>query len=167
VPVPNSNSFQIENYTVSAVRGPGPSYRIIILTGVELMHGIRHGAEIYFYRPQDVRGLGDVSNVDQPNFNGQFAIAFFPLTDYWEIYDILRSERPVFFRYTYEPRDRDRTRPGFRDLITVWVNTGPEPPGQGPADLVERVPAAQQAEAAAQQAEPLGPKRETEDPERK
>jgi hypothetical protein len=129
--------FQIEDYRVNAWRGQGSSVRLIQITSVALAHGIRHRAAIYFVDSPPAT-LGFVSNVDQPNFNGYYAVANWHKSDFAEIYDVLRSELPVSFLFFYTPPGYDPNDPN-RDLTFTWFYTGDEPVGEGPAEPVSVV----------------------------
>jgi hypothetical protein len=112
---------------------PGPSYRLLVLTSVAWDHNnIRHRAAIYFY-DNPPAALGYVTNVDQPNFNGHYVNANFHKSDFWEMYDILRSEQPVYLDYFYRPSWYAPEHPR-RKLTIVWLITGAEPIGEGPAE---------------------------------
>ena len=136
-------SFEIETYTVLVGRDTAPSsgggFRIVTLTSVAAFHGIRHHAKLVFSGDPAPDNLGAVTNVDQPNFNGQSVWAGLHVSEYADIYDVLRSEKPVRLIYYYAPAVFDPQTPRRR-LVRVRIGTGEEPPGEGPEDLSPGVP---------------------------
>jgi hypothetical protein len=127
--------FEIEAYTVAVTqRGVNPAERRVTLTSVALDHGIRNRASLYFTEQPVSSRLGWVSNVDQPNFNGLAFFAYLRKSDYADIYDVLRNERPVRFYYYYDPPGFNPAAPMI-DLTVLWIHTGPEPLGEGPVDV--------------------------------
>lgn len=128
-------SFEIDTYTISAVQSGSTAsigaYRVLTLTSTALAHGIRERATVYFLDSPS-SGLGVVTNVDQPNFNGRTAYAYCRRTEFAEWYDLLRNERPMRFTCYYEGPDFDPSKPG-RSIVAFQLYTGqPEPPGEGP-----------------------------------
>jgi hypothetical protein len=125
--------FEIEQYTVLATQqGTSPSWRSLALESKPLAHNIRHHAVLYFFEAT-LTTLGSVTNVDQANFNGHTIYAFLRKSDFAEIYDVLRSEKPVRLYYHY-PTGFDPQRP-TRPLEAIQIGTGAEPPGEGPEDV--------------------------------
>jgi hypothetical protein len=112
------------------------SWRFLGLTSPALAHGIRTFAGVYFFESQ-VTTSGVITNVDQPNFNGQRAYASCRLFDFAQWYDILRNERPLRCVYAYDGPEFDPSQP-TRSLYWIQLTTAePEPPGEGP-EAVER-----------------------------
>jgi len=131
--------FTIDTYNVLFRREVAPSAggsrRSVIITSVESYPGApRHHAQLFFGDDPAADTLGSVSNVDQTNSTGHFVFARLPLSDYADIYDVLRSEEPVRFFYEYTPAGFDPQRPS-RSLVRVFVGTGEEPLGEGPQDF--------------------------------
>jgi hypothetical protein len=129
--------FDIKEYTVLCSQTSAPSvvnsYRALTLTSVALFHNIRNRATLYFFEPPP-ENLGLVTNVDQPNLNGHQIYAFLRKSDYAEVYDVLRSEKPVRLTYFYSPSEFNAQQ-STRTLLSVQVGTGDEPPGEGPEDV--------------------------------
>jgi hypothetical protein len=130
-------SFDIDTYTVVVDQQAAPSaagaVRFLTLTSVAEFHDIRHHAQLAFVGGTAPARIGSVTNVDQPNFNGHFVTATLRMSDFADIYDVLRSEKPVRLSYHYAPVGFDPQRP-VRDLFRVLVGTGAEPVGEGPAE---------------------------------
>ena len=131
------NTFEVESYTVLTSLSPnGSSFRTIGLTSTALFHGIRNRAAVYFFDTQPTgNAIGVVTNVDQPNYNGHSVYAYCWKPDYDDFYDIVRSEKPLKFRYWYDGQSPDPAQPR-RNLSFIQLFTGlPEPPGEGPEDV--------------------------------
>ena len=82
--------------------------------------------------------LGWVTNVDQPNFRGYFLSTEWYKSDFAQFYDVLRSERPIYFAFAYTPSMYDPNDP-TRDLTINWFYIDPEPLGEGPAEMLPGV----------------------------
>lgn len=145
-----TRTFDVETYTVSTVQSGTTSsgaWRTLTLTSTALAHNIRNRATVFFFDNGSTT-LGVVTNVDQPNFNGQSAYAYCRKADFADWYDLLRNEKPLKFTYSYAGPDFDPNQ-SARDLQWVQMYTGEqEPPGEGPeevqsllfpAELLERV----------------------------
>ena len=120
--------FEIKDYAVHTARTQGPSGPQPILwiqtTSGLLPNNIRHQANIFF-RDSPPTNLGWVTNVDQPNFRGYYVSTEWHKSDFAQFYDVLRSERPIYFAFAYTPSGYDPTDP-TRDLTISWFYTGPE-----------------------------------------
>lgn len=129
-------TFEVESYTVLANQsgtGADGAWRAIELTSTSMRHGIRNHAIVFFFEQPGFFGL--VRNVDQLNYNGHLVDARCRKADFRDFYELLRSEKPINFGYTYDEAEADPGRPGTRNLLHVRLFTGLEPPGEGPADL--------------------------------
>jgi hypothetical protein len=130
-----SDSFELETYSVLTSHGGGGlTYRALGLVSKPLAHGIRPMATLYYMESPPAHA-GWVHNVDQPNFNGQAVYAYSRLTNFADVYDIVRSEKPISVSYFYAGPDFDPSQP-VRSLSFIQVYTGlAEPPGEGPKDM--------------------------------
>lgn len=131
-------TFDIETYfAFTTQRGTGSvgAWRALRVTSPVLTHGIQHRATLYFFA-SEAQSPGLVMNVDQPNYQGQTVYAFCRKPDFREWYDILRNEAPLKLSYAYSGSDFDPSDP-TRDLFWVEMFTGsPEPPGEGPEEVL-------------------------------
>lgn len=133
--------FEIKDYAVNTARtqgpsGPQPVLWVRISSGL-LAGDIRHQANLNF-RESPPTNLGWVTNVDQPNFRGYFLSTEWSKSDFAQFYDVLRSERPLYFSFAYTPSGYNPADP-TRDLTISWLYTGPEPLGEGPAEMLPGV----------------------------
>lgn len=132
-----STTFDVESYTVLTTQmgiTSSGAWRNLYLTSTALAHGIRTRASVYFFENQPGT-LGVVTNVDQPNYNGQTAYAYCRKGDFADWYDLLRNEQPLKCTYGYAGPDFDPSQPA-RNLYSIQLYTGSqEPPGEGPEDL--------------------------------
>ena len=129
--------FEIETYEIQSTAGSDRHRRYLKLVSPDLAHGIRNRAHIYFIssRPGFDSGnaIGVAGNVGGLNFNGITFSVWFGGGTFDEVYEILRSEKPVSFRYSL------RDIQSAPEATAKWVSsaglvTGPELPGEGPAD---------------------------------
>jgi hypothetical protein len=134
-------TFDVESYTVLATQSGNTTsgaWRHIGLRSPDLSHGIRHRASIFFFESGSGT-LGVVTNVDQPNFDGLTAYAYFRKPDFAEWYDILRNERPLKCTFAYAGPENDPNQPR-RELSWIQLYTGQqEPPGEGPEDVQSKL----------------------------
>jgi hypothetical protein len=133
-----AGTIPIETYTVRVARNTAtPSARITI-TGPVLAHGIQNTATLYFF-PSYAELNGWAINVGGLNFDGIDVLAQIPFADFDRMYDLLRNEAPVQLYYSYGSSS-STTKP----LSFLALETGDEPPGEGPedADAVESTIAA-------------------------
>ncbi|MDT0630585.1 hypothetical protein RQM47_13710 [Rubrivirga sp. S365] len=129
--------FDIETYEVHSTAFPKWHRRYLMLVSPDLSHGIRHRVHMHFSSSpmtfNNGRMIGVAGNVGGLNFDGVNFAVYFRDSAFDEIYEILRSENPVSFKYF------------LRDIATApeatakWVSsagivTGPERLGEGPAD---------------------------------
>ena len=121
-------TIPIETYTVRVARNTSSEFARITLSGPVLTHGIQNTATLYFSANYDQLN-GFVANVGGLNFNGIHVIAQIPFQDFAQMYDLLRNEAPVQLYYTYGT-SATTTKP----LNLVSLETGNEPPGEGPED---------------------------------
>jgi hypothetical protein len=128
-------TFEVESYTVlTSHSANGASFRTIALTSTAIAHGIRNFARTYFL-DNKLAVVGIATNVDQPNLLGHSVYAYCWKPDYDDFYDLLRSEKPIKFRYAFDGGAYDPSTP-TRSLHFVQLFTGmPEPPGEGPEDF--------------------------------
>lgn len=127
--------FQIEDYTVSMKisrsKSPGEKpatthfERVLELRGKKQAHGIRTKVLLAF--------SSSFSAFNEPvvgNWSGKFddaIVGFMHLSEFQYYYDVLRSEKPVFFRYQFKE--------GASGHITsIGITTSTEPLGEGLAD---------------------------------
>jgi hypothetical protein len=121
--------FEIETYRVNTRRAT-PSRRRIELVSVQEFHGIRNRATLWFRDDSDLPGsLGTVFNYQALNFNGVTVVAYFPMSDYRDIYESLQTEKPVFLNYGVATGNTTT-----RTLTHIEIGTHPEPLGEGPTD---------------------------------
>lgn len=129
-------TFDIETYfALTTQRGNSSvgAWRGLRVTSPVLSHGIQHRATLYFFS-SEASTLGLVTNVDQGG--GQIVYAFCRKPDYRDWYDILRNEAPLKLSYAYSGSDFDPSDP-TRDLFWIEMFTGlPEPPGEGPEEVL-------------------------------
>lgn len=133
-----AGTIPIEKYTVRVARSTAsPSARITI-SGPVLAHGIQNTATLYFF-PSYTALNGWATNVGGLNYDGIDVLAQIPFADFDRMYDLLRNEAPVQLYYSYGTSG-STTKP----LTVVALETGNEPPGEGPedADAVEQTIAA-------------------------
>ena len=121
-------TIPIETYTVRVARNTSVPFARITLTGPVLSHGIQNKATLYFF-PTYTSFNGWASNVGGLNFDGIRVLATIPYADFAQMYDLLRNEAPVQLSYTYGS-STTTTKP----LSLVSLETGNEPPGEGPED---------------------------------
>jgi hypothetical protein len=130
-------TFDVESYTVSAheqMQSTTGSYRTLALVSTALAHGIRTRATIFFFDTASATS-GVVTNVDQPNFEGQRAYAYCRKPDFPGWYDLLRNEQPLKCTYAYDGAAFDANTPS-RSLYWIQLYTGvAEPPGEGPEEV--------------------------------
>jgi hypothetical protein len=129
-------TFEVESYTVltnQSGTGADGAWRVIQLTSTSSFHGIRNHAIVWFFESPGFFGI--VRNVGQLNYNGHTVDARCRMTDFRDFYELLRSERPINFGYSYQEAEVDPAIPGTRNLVNVYLATGLEPPGEGPAEL--------------------------------
>ncbi len=133
--------FQIESYTVSASLGRSGvgttlSERVLRFTSVSYAHCIRNHAVAWFLSNPGAGFLGQVYNVDQPNFSGHTIYGFASLPEFAEWYDIVRSEKPLTYIYGYDGEGTFDSAHPTRQLNYFQITTGSaEPIGEGPADV--------------------------------
>jgi hypothetical protein len=121
-------SFPIETYTVRVARNTLVPFARLTITGPVLTHGIQHRATLYFF-PTYTELNGWASNVGGLNFEGVHVIAQIPFDDFDRVYDEIRNETPLHLYYTYGSSSTT-TKP----LNLVAIDSGTEPPGEGPED---------------------------------
>lgn len=130
-------NFDVETYTVLTTQSgatPSGAWRLLTLTSTALAHGIRTRASVFFFE-SGPSTLGVVSNVDQPNFNGQNIAAYCRKADFADWYDLLRNEQPLKLTYAYAGAEFDPNQPN-RELWWLQLHTGQqEPPGEGPEEM--------------------------------
>jgi hypothetical protein len=118
----------VESYTVRVARNTSTQFARIEIAGPVLAHGIQSSATLYFF-PTYPELAGWALNVGGLNFDGIHVIGQVPFADFDRWYDLLRNESPVQLYYTYGASD-STTKP----LQLVALETGNEPPGEGPQD---------------------------------
>lgn len=121
-------TIPIETYTVRVARNTSVEFARITIAGPVLAHGIQNTATLYYF-PGYTELNGWATNVGGLNFDGIHVIAQIPFTDFAQMYDLLRNEAPVQLYYTYGA-STTTTKP----LNLVSLETGNEPPGEGPED---------------------------------
>ncbi|MCL3862350.1 hypothetical protein [Actinotalea sp. K2] len=123
-----SGTIPIVSYTVRVARNTSTQFARITILGPVLSHGIQNRATLYFF-PSYGQLNGWALNVGGLNFDGIHVLGQVPFADFDRMYDLLRNEAPVQLYYTYGTSS-STTKP----LNLVAVETGNEPPGEGPAD---------------------------------
>jgi hypothetical protein len=83
---------------------------------------------LYFF-PTYGNLSGHAFNVGGLNFDGIHVLAQIPFDDFDRMYDELRNEAPLHLYYTYGTSS-NTTKP----LNLVAIDSGDEPPGEGPED---------------------------------
>jgi len=121
-------TIPIETYTVRVARNTVTEFARITISGPVLAHGIQNKATLYFSATYN-QLAGFAANVGGLNFDGIHVIAQIPFQDFAQMYDLLRNEAPVQLYYTYGT-STTTTKP----LNLVSLETGNEPPGEGPED---------------------------------
>jgi len=121
-------TMPIETYTVRVARNTSTQFARITLAGPVLSHGIQSSATLYFFPTYSELHAWAV-NVGGLNFDGITVIAQIPFGDFPKMYDLLRNEAPVQLYYTYGSSGTT-TKP----VNLVSIETGNEPPGEGPED---------------------------------
>lgn len=129
-------SFEIESYSVTVSDSRAPSIdqsrrRVIDLTGRVLAHGIQTRATLYFltFTPSSDY-IGGVFTSDYYRYT---LLGWLPIGEYDEFYDVLRSEKPVYCRYSTQTDDpfNPLTAPAGSGVRSIALNTGAEPVGEG------------------------------------
>jgi hypothetical protein len=121
-------SIPIESYTVRVARNRSVPFARITIAGPVLSHGIQNRATLYFF-PTYTDLNGWALNVGGLNFNGVHVIAQIPFSDFDRMYDEIRNEAPLQLYYTYGSSSTT-TKP----VNLVAIDSGDEPPGEGPED---------------------------------
>ncbi len=121
-------TMPIESYTVHVARNTSTQFTRLTLAGPVLAHGIQNRATLYFF-PSYAELSGWALNVGGLNFDGIHVFAQVPFGDFARMYDVLRGEAPVSLYYTYGT-STTTTKP----LNLVAIQSGDEPPGDGPED---------------------------------
>ncbi|GJL56570.1 MAG: hypothetical protein NPIRA02_37020 [Nitrospirales bacterium] len=128
-------SFPIKTYTVRVARNKSVPFARLTISGPIMTHGIQDRATLYFF-PTYTNLNGFAANVGGLNFDGVHVFAQIPFDDFDRMYDEIRNEAPLHLYYTYGSSSTT-TKP----LNLVAIDSGNEPPGEGPedADSVETV----------------------------
>lgn len=121
-------TIPVESYTVRVARNTSTQFAQVTIAGPVLAHGIQNTATLYFFPTYDELN-GWATNVGGLNFDGIHVVAQIPFADFPRMYDLLRNEAPVQLYYTYGS-STTTTKP----VNLVAIETGNEPPGEGPAD---------------------------------
>lgn len=121
-------TIPVESYTVHVARNTSTQFTRLTIAGPVLAHGIQNTATLYFF-PSYAELSGWALNVGGLNFDGIHVVAQVPFGDFARMYDLLRHEAPVSLYYTYGT-STTTTKP----LNLVAVQSGDEPPGEGPED---------------------------------
>ena len=126
--------FELDSYSVGTSQYTGSSYRTLRLTSVTQYHGITPEATMFFGTWAPGMAFGWVLNVNVLAYVGHSIFTYLPLGEYRDIYDLVRSEKPLRFNYFYEEPPDPSTH--IARLTQAQVYTGlPEPPGEGPRDV--------------------------------
>ncbi|GGB92051.1 hypothetical protein [Cellulomonas carbonis] len=121
-------TIPVETYTLGVARNGSNPYAHVTITGPVLAHGIQNRATLYFF-PTYAQLGGYALNVGGLNFDGIHVIGLIPFGDFDRMYDVLRNEAPVHVYYSHGSSSTT-TKP----LTNIAIQTGPEQPGEGPAD---------------------------------
>lgn len=121
-------SFPIKSYTVRVARNTSVKFARLEISGPVQTHGIQNRATLYFF-PTYTSLSGSAFNVGGLNFDGIHVFAQIPFEDFDRMYDALRNEAPLHLYYTYG-NSSTTTKP----LNLVAIDSGDEPPGEGPED---------------------------------
>ena len=121
-------TIPIASYTVQVARNTSTQFTKLTIAAPVLAHGIQNTATLYFF-PSYAELNGWATNVGGLNFDGIHVIAQVPFGDFARMYDLLRNEAPVSLYYTYGT-STTTTKP----LHLVAIQSGEEPPGEGPED---------------------------------
>lgn len=121
-------TIPVESYTVRIARNTSTPFARIEIAGPVLAHGIQNTATLYFF-PTYPELNGWALNVGGLNFDGIHVLGQVPFADIDRWYDLLRNEAPVQLYYTYGASG-STTKP----LQLLALETGNEPPGEGPED---------------------------------
>lgn len=129
--------FEIETYELQTSSYHSDHKHTIRLISPDLSHGIRNRVTLYFdsmpsYFSSD-NIVGFASNVGDLNYDGLSIIAWFREHAFDEVYDILRSEAPIHFRYYLRNMPANPTGT-TKFLTSALIATGAEPAGEGLAD---------------------------------
>jgi hypothetical protein len=119
-------SFEIESYKVSVNQTLEGNQKTIRILSPDLSHGIRFDATLLFLskNPYQQQGsLGQVSNLGGTNFNPIGLATWFESQSFDGFYQILSSEKPVFFTFSYE-KDGN-----LGDIVQARLSTNSEQPG--------------------------------------
>jgi hypothetical protein len=120
-------SWEILSYTLTTTREPDGGWKRLMLQSAG-----NHYA-LLFFLPSAPPFLGTAYNIDQPNPYPTSAALYWPPDDFDATYDIVRSEKPLFVEYNYDPPGYHPDQPS-RSLTNFAIHTGPEPTGEGPLD---------------------------------
>lgn len=123
-----SATIPIASYTVQVARNTSTQFTKLTIAGPVLAHGIQNTATLYFFPSYDELNAW-ATNVGGLNFDGIHVVAQVPFGDFARMYDAIRSEAPVSLYYTYGS-STTTTKP----VTLVAIQSGAEPPGEGPED---------------------------------
>jgi hypothetical protein len=127
----DSDHFDVKSYSVTINHGnPKTSERVLLLDSGDLSHGIRALAYLNFV--ESPKALGTIE-LHELTYIGPRISCYFQAGEFEEIYDLLRSERPVTFGYAWATEGPGGTG-DTRNLVGVQLKTGAEPLGEGPVD---------------------------------
>lgn len=134
-----SSGFRIDSYTVSISNSRAPGLapnrrRVINLTSEVLTHSIQTTATLYFLTSHPSSEF--VGGIVTSNYYQFTLFGWLPIGEYDEIYDVLRSEKPVYCRYGAQTDDAFNpiTTPTGSGVRYIDIRTGEEPVGEGPSD---------------------------------
>ena len=129
--------FEIETYEVETSSFANNHRHYLKLISPDLSHGIRHRVHLYFdpipSNFTNENAVGIAINVGGLNYNGITFSVWFREHTFDEVYDLIRSEKPVFFRY-YLKDFQSAPNSTTKWTRSAHIVTGAELPGEGPAD---------------------------------
>lgn len=127
-------TIPVETFTVRVARNTSGPFARLTIAGPVLTHGIQSSATLHFF-PSTTALVGWVLHADGTTGAGVEIFAQLPFSDFTRMYDLLRAEAPLWLAYTHRSGPTT-TKP----LSTIALESGSEPPGEGPqdAEAVER-----------------------------
>jgi hypothetical protein len=128
--------FEVNTYKVSSIRQSFSSSDIRSTRVLETFapDGRILPVSAIFYFSDAFLPSTPVGYLTERPFRDRYMVGWFPASDFDCMYDIVRSERPVFVRYEYEGRRRTT---GSGTLVELGLGTELEPVGEGPSESLE------------------------------
>ena len=121
-------TIPVESYTVRVARNTSGPFARMTIAGPVLTHGLWSTATLYFL-PSTTALTGWVLGVGGTGGAAIDILAQLQFSDFDRLYDLVRAETPLWLAYSHGP-STTTTKP----LSYLAVESGTEPPGDGPED---------------------------------